>query len=123
MNSRLDTIQAAILLEKLSEFPQELIARNNAALSYSYEFKDRYKIPFLPDGYTSAWAQYTLLARDRDAAMASFKSEGVPTMIYYATCMHQQSVFIQRNSNSKNLYPVAEKLSLSVFSLPMHPYL
>lgn len=122
MNSRLDTIQAAILLEKLAEFPLELINRNKAALNYQKQLASIYKTPQVPTGYQSSWAQYTLIADDRNVSMAEFKTKGIPTMIYYSTCMHQQTAF-KNLGHSEVDFPVAEKLSKSVFSLPMHGYL
>ena len=122
VNSRLDTIQAAILLEKLAEFPQELINRNNAAVSYEKELVATYQTPQVPDGYVSSWAQYTLVAEDREAKMAKYKEQGIPTVIYYGTCMHQQTVFIDLGYQEGD-FPVAEKLAKQVFSLPMHGYL
>ncbi|MAD76567.1 MAG: aminotransferase DegT [Rheinheimera sp.] len=122
MNSRLDTIQAAVLLEKLAVFPQELLNRNKAAEKYTAELKGIYKTPIVPNGYVSSWAQYTLVAEDRDAEMAKYKAEGVPTMVYYGTCMHQQTAF-KALGYQQGDFPVAEKLAKSVFSLPMHGYL
>lgn len=122
MNSRLDTIQAAILLEKLSAFPEELKARNNAAQDYSEKLTGKFISPYVPASYTSSWAQYTVLAEDREAAMAEFKEKGVPTVIYYRTCMHQQPVFKHLGYCDED-FPVASKLADSVFSLPMHGYL
>jgi len=122
MNSRLDTIQAAILLEKLAEFPQELINRNNAAANYENELVSLYKTPQVPTGYESSWAQYTLLSDNREQAMAQYKTQGIPTVIYYATCMHQQTAFADLGYQDGD-FPVAEKLCKQVFSLPMHPYL
>ena len=122
MNSRLDTIQAAVLLEKLAVFPQELINRNKAAENYKTELSDQYKTPVVPEGYLSSWAQYTLVSLDRDAEMVKFKEKGIPTMIYYAKCMHQQTAF-KELGYKKGSFPVAEKLSASVFSIPMHGYI
>lgn len=122
MNSRLDTIQAAILLEKLAAFPQELINRNIAADKYTAELSNTYKTPVVPEGYVSSWAQYTLTAADRDAEMAKYKAEGIPTMVYYGTCMHQQTAF-KALGYQEGDYPVAERLASSVFSLPMHGYI
>jgi dTDP-4-amino-4,6-dideoxygalactose transaminase len=122
MNSRLDTIQAAILLEKLAEFPNELINRNKAASSYEKALAGKFKTPEVPEGYISSWAQYTLVSDNRDDAMAQYKAQGVPTMIYYGTCMHQQTAF--NDLGQQNLeFPIAERLAKSVFSLPMHGYL
>lgn len=122
MNSRLDTIQAAILLEKLAEFPQELIKRNIFAQKYDFALHRRFETPVVPEGYYSSWAQYTLIADDRDSAMLTFKQKGIPTVVYYAKCMHQQSAF-QKLGYKDADFPIASKLSKSVFSLPMHPYL
>ncbi|GAA0198034.1 DegT/DnrJ/EryC1/StrS family aminotransferase [Kangiella japonica] len=122
MNSRLDTIQAAVLLEKLAEFPTELIARNAAAANYDKNLATTFITPVVPEGYLSSWAQYTLVSDDRDAAMAKYKEQGVPTMIYYGTCMHQQSAFKGLEYQPGD-FPIAEKLAKTVFSLPMHGYL
>ena len=122
INSRLDTIQAAILLEKLAVFPKELEWRNEIALKYNEELKNIYKIPIVPDGYLSSWAQYTLISHNRNRAMSSYKNQGIPTMIYYGKCMHQQTAFKDLGYTDKD-FPIASKLSDTVFSLPMHPYL
>lgn len=122
MNSRLDTIQAAILLEKLAEFPTELINRNKAADNYEKTLAGKYKTPQVPKGYISSWAQYTLVSTNRDADMAAYKAQGIPTMIYYGTCMHQQTAFSDYSSELGS-YPIAEYLSKTVFSLPMSGYL
>jgi dTDP-4-amino-4,6-dideoxygalactose transaminase len=122
MNSRLDTIQAAILLEKLAAFPQELIARNRSAAKYTQELNGTYKTPLVPEGYVSSWAQYTLVAPDRDAEIAAYQAKGIPSMVYYRTCMHQQAAF-KALGYQEGDFPVAERLANSVFSLPMHGYL
>ena len=123
MNSRLDTIQAAILLEKLAVFPTELINRNKAANNYEKTIAGKkYKTPQVPKGYISSWAQYTLVSDNRDTEMANYKEQGIPTMIYYGTCMHQQTAF-KTLGYTVGDFPVAERLATSVFSLPMHPYL
>lgn len=122
MNSRLDTIQAAILLEKLAEFPTELKNRNSAADKYSKELADKYKTPSVPEGYVSSWAQYTLVSDEREKEMARYKEQGIPTMVYYGTCMHQQTAF-KHLGHTDAEFPIASKLAKSVFSLPMHPYL
>lgn len=122
MNSRLDTIQAAILLEKLAEFPKELINRNLAAGRYEKTLSEKYKTPKVPQGYKSSWAQYTLVSDNRSEEMAKYKKQGIPTMIYYGTCMHQQAAFSSLGYSNGD-FPVAEKFAKSVFSLPMHGYL
>ena len=122
MNSRLDTIQAAILLEKLAEFPAELINRNKAADNYEKTLSDTYQTPQVPEGYVSSWAQYTLVSASRDRDMAVYKEQGVPTMIYYGTCMHEQTAFNELGYQVGD-FPIAESLAKSVFSLPMHGYI
>jgi dTDP-4-amino-4,6-dideoxygalactose transaminase len=122
MNSRLDTIQAAILLEKLAEFPQELINRNNAATNYEKKLAHAYITPKVPEGFVSSWAQYTLLSDSREQVMAQYKEQGMPTVIYYGTCMHQQTAFSNLGYQDGD-FPVAEKLANQVFSLPMHGYI
>lgn len=122
MNSRLDTIQAAILLEKLAEFPIELIKRNSVAESYKKKLAGKCKVPKVPCDYESSWAQYTLVSLTRDSDMASWEANGVPTIIYYRTCLHQQSAFSSLKYKDGS-FPIAEKLAKSVYSIPMHPYL
>ena len=122
MNSRLDTIQAAILLEKLAAFPQELIQRNDAAKTYAAALPTEWTTPQLPAGYQSSWAQYTVIHPQRDEIMARYRAQGIPTTIYYKTCLHQQTAFKNLRPQRAPL-PRAEALAQTVFSLPMHPYL
>lgn len=121
MNSRLDTIQAAILLEKLAEFPQELINRNKAARNYELKLKGLHKTPQVPSGYISSWAQYTLRDENRDEVMKKYKQKGIPTVVYYPTCLHEQTAFNLLNDLTS--LPIAESFSRQVFSIPMHGYL
>jgi len=122
INSRLDTIQAAILLEKLAEFPKELIARNVAAKNYSRDLAKKFLTPYVPSNYLSSWAQYTLQSESREQVMEEYKQKGIPTMVYYGTCMHQQTAFKYLGYKTGD-FPVAEKLAKTVFSLPMHGYM
>ncbi|MCL1057877.1 DegT/DnrJ/EryC1/StrS family aminotransferase [Shewanella gelidimarina] len=122
INSRLDTIQAAVLLEKLAEFPQELINRNKASTNYEKQLASIYQTPQVPYGYESSWAQYTLVSEEREMEIAKYKKRGFPTAIYYGICMHQQTAF-KYLGYLKGDFPVAERLAISVFSLPMHGYL
>lgn len=122
MNSRLDTIQAAILLEKLAEFPKEVILRNRLAKKYSDRLNSSFDIPKVTPEFTSSWAQYTLLSKNRDAWMNKLKESGIPSVIYYGTCMHQQTAFKYLITDEAR-FPVATKLANEVFSLPMHPYM
>jgi dTDP-4-amino-4,6-dideoxygalactose transaminase len=126
MNGRLDTMQAAILIEKLAIFPQELTQRQRVADHYNAALGDLLATPLLPEGYRSAWAQYTLIAASpaqRDALQASLKQAGVPTMVYYPKPLHQQTAYKHYPTATGAGLPVCEDLAQRVFSLPMHPYL
>lgn len=125
MNSRLDTIQAAILLEKLAIYPDEIIKRNEAADIYTQHIGDRFVTPHVPDGYTSVWAQYSLKARsslERSKTMDRLKSAGIPTMIYYPRPLHQQTAY-KDSLRDPNGLGNSEIVAETVFSLPMHGYL
>ena len=122
--SRLDTIQAAVLSEKLKIFPEEIEARNMVARRYARGLGDVAVVPSVPEGLTSVWAQYTirLAPGRRDALAAALKAQGIPTAIYYPIPLHKQVAY--RN------YPVSrsglansERLADEVISLPMHAYL
>ncbi len=124
LNSRLDTIQAAILLEKLEEFPLELKRRNEIAEHYSRSLCAKYDVPRVPTGYTSAWAQYTLRnLENRDHIGNTLRQSNIPSAVYYATCMHEQPVFDSLRQVSNHQHPVAESLARTCLSIPMHPYL
>lgn len=122
MNSRLDTIQAAILKEKLAIFPEEVIARDRVAARYTEALKEVARTPKLMDGATSVWAQYTLIVENRDAVQAKCKEAGVPTMVYYPMALSQQTGYKHYPAVSGGT-PVSDSLSGRVLSLPMHPYL
>jgi dTDP-4-amino-4,6-dideoxygalactose transaminase len=126
LNSRLDTIQAAILLPKLKAFSEyELEARNDSAYLYTIGLKDAIKTPFVPEGMISSWAQYSVLAKsssERTLLMDKLKSSNIPTMIYYAKPLHLQGTF-KSLGYEKGDFPVSEDVSTRIFSLPMHPYL
>lgn len=125
LNSRLDTLQAAILLEKLAEFPQELILRQAVADRYRAALHNQFHVPHVPEGYASSWAQYTIRPTEgtREDYMSALKVSGIPTAIYYGKNMHEQTAFSDIGHNKQGDFPVAEAMSASVFSLPMHPYL
>ncbi len=124
LTGRLDTIQAAVLLEKLKIFPDEIEARNRVARRYAERLGDVVVVPQVPDGYTSVWAQYTIRLKPgtRDAFAAALRAEGVPTAIYYPKPLHQQTAYRQFPSVDGGL-PVSERLAEEVISLPMHAYL
>lgn len=122
INGRLDTIQAAVLIEKLAIFPEEIEARQRVAAAYSEGLAGWAKVPRVSDGTTSVWAQYTVRIPKRDAAAAQLKAAGVPTAIYYPKPLHQQTAY-RKYPVAGNGLPVAERLAREVLSLPMHPYL
>lgn len=125
MNSRLDTLQAAILLEKLAIFADELQARQSVAARYGDALQDRFVVPHVPAGLRSSWAQYTLRARsrdERDALRAHLAEQGVPTMIYYPLPLHRQTAYAGYPCDPAGLAE-SERAAATVFSLPMHPYL
>jgi dTDP-4-amino-4,6-dideoxygalactose transaminase len=122
MTGRLDTIQAAVLIEKLKIFPDEIEARNRLAQRYAEALKDVAIVPEVPSGYGSVWAQYTIRVGNRDALAAVLQTRGVPTAIYYPKPLHRQGAY-KHFPVAGNGLPVTEKLSSEVISLPMHPYL
>jgi dTDP-4-amino-4,6-dideoxygalactose transaminase len=125
LNSRLDTLQAAILLEKLAIYADEIEARQIVAQLYSSSLRDIIDTPVIPAGSMSVWAQYTLKTRpgqDRDAIMKRLSDRGVPSVVYYPRPLHQQTAYSAFPRDPVGL-PVSEQLANQVFSLPMHPYL
>ncbi len=131
LNSRLDTMQAAILQVKLKAFRDyELEAVNKAAVWYREAFREagldeKLVLPYVKDGYVSSWAQYTIQLSDdvnRDVLQTSLKEKDIPTMVYYMRPMHLQGAFAGTDSESADC-PVAEELCKRVLSLPMHPYM
>lgn len=127
LNSRLDTIQAAILTVKLKAFQNyELNAVEQVSRWYDEAFKDSgLALPYRPTGFTSSWAQYTVQlpqGTDREALQAKLREQGIPTMVYYPKPMHQQKAFAGTDSAVADC-PVTERLCATVLSLPMHPYM
>jgi len=122
--SRLDTIQAAILIEKLKIFPDEIDARNRIANRYTEGLGDSVGVPRIPAGYTSVWAQYTIRVAGgrRDALAAALKAEGIPTAIYYPIPLHRQQAY-KHYPVGKGGVAVSDRLATEVISLPMHAYL
>ncbi len=124
LNSRLDTLQAAILLEKLAAFPVEYAARQELAYAYSTALHDRFLVPWIPEGFETCWAQYSLLAQnreERDRVIAQAKARGIPIMIYYPKPLHLLKA-MQYLGVSAGDFPVSEQVSERIFSLPMHGY-
>jgi dTDP-4-amino-4,6-dideoxygalactose transaminase len=124
LTARLDTIQAAVLIEKLKIFRDEIEARNRVAARYSQMLSEVATVPVVPDGYTSVWAQYTirLAPGKRDGFARALHAEGIPTAIYYAKSLHQQTAYRDFPVAAAGL-AVSERLSGEVISLPMHAYL
>ena len=125
INGRMDTIQAAVLLEKLKIFPEELIKRNRIADQYRESLGTLFICQEIPNGYISAWAQFSILAEDtahRSACQQRLKESEIPTAIYYAKPLHLQMAFKNLGYKAGD-FPVSESISQRIFSLPMHPYL
>lgn len=127
LNSRLDTLQAAILLAKFDIFPKEMDLRQEVAQRYTEILASNPAliVPEIPAGYVSAWAQYSVMAQSeehRKACQDALKAEGIPTAIYYPIPLHLQKAFADLGYTEGD-FPMSEACSRRIFSLPMHPYL
>ena len=126
MNSRMDSIQAAILIVKLKAFAEhELVDVNKVAARYTELLHDVVKTPIVPQGFYSSWAQYTLQLESKEqraGLQAALKALDIPTAIYYPIPMHRQTAFNYLNPDD-NRCPVSDQLADTVISLPIHPYL
>lgn len=126
INSRLDTLQAAILLPKFKAFVEyELDAVNKVAMLYTQRLKDSFVTPYVPAGVYSSWAQYTLILEDlkqREQLQQKLREKGIPSMVYYPRGLHQQEAYKYMNW-SDDFFPNTVKATQTVLSLPMHPYL
>lgn len=126
MNSRLDTLQAAVLLAKFPVFSEkELDWMQRIAAGYTEQLKDIVKTPFIKEGFYSSWAQYTIQLPNkeaRDGLQAYLKEQGIPSAVYYQKPMHRQSAFAGNGYDDQN-YRISSKLSETVLSLPFHPYM
>lgn len=124
VNSRLDTLQAAILLEKLAIYADEIEARQRVAGGYTQRLSGTFKTPHIPKKFRSVWAQYTLTMEpeQRNEAAQRAKAADVPTMIYYPKALHQQTAYRDSLRDPAGL-PVSEEIVSQVLCLPMHPYL
>ena len=124
LTARLDTIQAAILSEKLKIFPEEIVTREEAARRYAQGLGDLAVVPKAPSGSISVWAQYTIRIGGgrRDKVAAALKTEGIPTAIYYPIPLHRQQAYRHYPVGEGGL-AVSERLAAEVLSLPMHGYL
>ena len=124
LTARLDTIQAAVLIEKLKIFPEEIAERNRIARRYSQHLADVASVPTVPAHMTSVWAQYTIRvnAGSRDAFAATLKAQGIPTAIYYPKPLHRLEAYRHFPADPCGL-PVCDLMAAEVISLPMHAYL
>lgn len=122
INGRLDTLQAAVLIEKLTIFKDELVSRERIAQRYNSLLSQYAGTPSPTNSTTSAWAQYTIKVSDRDNLAAQLKSVGIPTAIYYPRPLHLQTAY-SGCPISPSGCAISETLSQIVLSLPMHPYL
>ncbi len=122
INGRLDTMQAAILLQKLTIFEDEIGARQRIACLYADLLGDFVRLPQLIEGAVSTWAQYTIVTERRDSVLTACKRAGVPAAIYYPIPLSQQTAYRHFPSGPEGV-PVSERLAQHVVSLPMHPYL
>lgn len=122
LNSRLDTLQAAILRKKLLVLEEEIEARERVAQRYTGRLDGAAETPTIPNSTRSAWAQYTILADRRDALQAALKEKGIPTAVYYAKPLHRQPPYAHGLVPDDGL-PETDRAADRVLSLPMHPYL
>ncbi|MEL7113753.1 MAG: DegT/DnrJ/EryC1/StrS aminotransferase family protein, partial [Pseudomonadota bacterium] len=124
LNSRLDTLQAAILLPKLAVFEEEIIARNRIADRYAERLAQTpiRRLPYVKDGIVSTWAQYTIEVDDPIALGAALKEDGIPTARYYPRPIHQQTAYEHYPSGAGGM-AATEDCTAHIISLPMHPYL
>jgi len=122
LNSRLDTLQAAILIEKLAILEDEMEARQKVAQRYRDGLHNVVKVAHVPEGHRSAWAQYAIETPHRDELKAHLQTLGIPTVIYYVKPLHLQDAYKHYPRTPKGL-PVSEGLPERILCLPMHPYL
>lgn len=122
LNSRLDTLQAAILIEKLAILEDEMVARQKVAQRYRDGLHNVVKVAHVPEGHRSAWAQYAIETPHRDALKAHLQEKGIPSVIYYVKPLHQQVAYRDYPVAPGGL-PVSEALPTRILCLPMHAYL
>ena len=125
MNSRLDTLQAAVLLEKVKFFDDEIEKCNQIANEYTKQLKGFVRTPIVKEGMRSSWAQYTICFsgnKEREQAIKNLKENNIPVAVYYRKPMHMQKAFVKYEFGKLN-YKITEKICNCCLSLPMHPYL
>ena len=121
VNGRLDSVQCAVLLSKLTVFADEMKARDRIAQRYRNGLGNGVKMQRVPEGYQNAWGLFTIMVENRADIMKRLQEKGIPTSIYYFKALHQHKAFAAHAP--KGGLPVSEKLADTVLSLPMHPYL
>lgn len=122
MGGRLDTLQAAILNVKMKNYAKDILRRQQVAERYTELLKGKIKTPIVKENYTSVWAQYSIRVLNRDELQSSLKEKGIPTAVHYPKPLHLQECFEYLNYNLGD-FPVSEKISNEIMSLPMNPYL
>lgn len=122
MGGRLDTLQAAVLLEKLKHYNKDIERRQNVALKYTEYLKEKVITPVVKDYNTSVWAQYSIRIENREEIQTLLKEKGIPTAVHYPKPLHLQECF-QYLGYSEGSFPVSETVSKEIMSLPMNPYL
>jgi len=121
LNARLDTLQAAILLPKLALFPEEIELRQTVANNYTQALDGLVETPYIPEGYKSVWAQYSVLSDKREQIQSALGGAGIPSVIYYRVPCHLSKAFAYLGYKEGDM-PESERASKRIFSLPMHPY-
>ena len=122
LNARMDSIQAAILLEKLKLYNEEIEARNKVADAYNQALNGLVTTPVVPENTRSVWAQYSVLSEYRDTIREALQKQDIPTAVYYVTPIHLSKAYKHLGHKAGD-FPLAEEASKQIFSLPMHPYL
>ena len=122
MNARMNTMQAAVLLEKLKIYPEEIEMRQKVTDGYHKSLNSSYKMQVIPEGSLSVWAQFCLESENRDEIMARLKDADIPTMIYYIKPLHLLEAF-KYLAHERGDFPIAEAVADRIFALPMYPYL
>lgn len=122
LNARMDTIQAAILLEKLKFYDSELARRNQVAESYTEKLKDILATPIVPKSQGCVWAQYSVQSDNKDTIRDALQEQGIPTAVFYPIPIHLSTAYKHLGLEAGS-FPICEGISQRIFSLPMHPYL
>ncbi|KTD60715.1 DegT/DnrJ/EryC1/StrS family aminotransferase [Legionella shakespearei] len=123
INGRLDTLQAAILLEKMTIFPDEILLRNEVAARYNRLLPGNVKKPVVSPHNMSVYAQYTIQVESREELRAALQEKNIPTAVHYPIGIHEQPAFKELYPGEQKRFPITEKAASQVLSLPMHPYL